>query len=91
MGQLESGSFKINMESFNIITMIDQSLSKFELQKRKESEIQMVETDWKMLSGTNIDRASYYKFTSNAVNHCDVGGLIDITVQEEMIGSSKHL
>jgi two-component system sensor histidine kinase VanS len=86
LGQLESGSFKINMESFNIITMIDQSLSKFELlKKEKNLRFQMVrETDWEDVIGDEYRIEQVItNLLQNAVNHCDVGGLIDITVQEE--------
>lgn len=86
LGQLESGSFKINIESFNIISMIHQSLSKFELMK-KEKDLRFrvtEETDWEYAMGDEYRIEQVItNLLQNAVNHCNIGGLIDITIQEE--------
>ena len=86
LGQLESGSFKINMESFNIITMIEQSLSKFELLKKEKNLKFRVtrETGWENVAGDEYRIEQVVtNLLQNAVNHCNVGGLVDIIVQEE--------
>ncbi len=86
LGQLESGSFKINMESFNIVSMVYQNLSKFELfKKEKNLEFRVTEeTDWEDVIGDEYRIEQVItNLLQNAVNHCNPGGLVDITIQEE--------
>lgn len=86
LGQLESGSFKINIESFNIVSMIHQILLKFELfKKEKKLRFQVTrETDWEEVIGDEYRIEQVItNLLQNAVNHCNIGGLIEITIQEE--------
>ncbi len=85
LGQLESGSFKIEMESFNIISMVHLVLSKFEIfKKEKGLRFQVTEeTDWEEVIGDEYRIEQVItNLLQNAVNHCYKNGLINVTIQE---------
>jgi len=86
LGQLESGSFKINIESFDIFSMINQNISKFELlYKGKKLRFEVTkETDYYDAIGDSYRIEQVLtNLLQNAVNHCNTNGLINAKIQED--------
>jgi len=86
LGQLESGNFKIDVDSFDIFSMITQNISKFELLYKEKKLIFKVtkETNYFEVVGDayRIEQV-LTNLLQNAVNHCNTNGLINVTIQED--------
>jgi signal transduction histidine kinase len=86
LGQLESGNFKINVETFDIFAMINQHISKFELlYKEKNLRFQIVNEIkyYDVIGDSYRIEQVLTNLLQNAVNHCSFNGLIKVIIQED--------
>ncbi|AOY76584.1 sensor histidine kinase [Clostridium formicaceticum] len=86
LGQLESGTFRINMEKFNYGDLINRVLGKFELMKKEKEllfEIKGNGYDSLVLGDEYRIEQVLTNLLQNAVNHAYHGGSIKLSIDDE--------
>jgi len=85
LSQLESGNFKVKLENFDIVSLVDRTLFKFDVLK-KEKNVQLIveeELQEQLVLGDEYRIEQVLSnLIQNAINHCNIGGKVEITLKD---------
>ncbi len=87
LSQLESGNFKVRMESFEITALVQRTVERFKLLAKKEAvaEFNIIGDDraLQVLADEYRIQQVLVNLLQNAVKNTDIGGKIEITIEEQ--------
>ncbi|MBM7614711.1 sensor histidine kinase [Alkaliphilus hydrothermalis] len=85
LSQLESANFKVKLESFDIVSLVDRTLFKFDVLKKEKKVQLMVEEalqEQMVLGDEYRIEQVLSNLIQNAINHCNIGGKVEITLKD---------